>query len=126
MCHHTWTSVPITRIADSRFRSTIVPDTHSFEIPDIIPEEAKEVLLYAAFWSGNSNPTVYSHFKIYTEEGDQKYEKYISLWTFNNNFGNTNSDNLWFPLTSNRRVYLEATHTFNANSGGHIFVIGYC
>ena len=125
-CPHTWTSITMTQIGYSNFRSTAVPATLSYEIPDTIPDKAQEVLVYAYFWSYNSSPSRTSHFVIYTEEDDKKYEQYITLRTYSGtNFYNTNSDNLWFPMPSNRRVFLVVPGTHSSNAGGHFYVIGY-
>ncbi len=119
----TWTSVDFTQIGSTNFRST---GTLSFEIPALIPDDAIEVLLYAYFYSaGSSGP--HSHFKIYTEGDDgEEYAKYITLLTGASTYYYVNTDNLWFPMTSSRRVFLNVPNSLSGNSiHGYLYVIGY-
>ena len=124
-CPRTWKSIGLIEIGNSNFRSTAVPATFSYEIPDVVPDDAKEIFVYARFWSGNSSPTVSTDFTIYTEEGDDKYQQYIYLLPYSSGARyNSNSDNLWFPMTSNRRVFLVVPNTMQ-ESGGTLYVTGY-
>ncbi len=119
----TWTSVARTEIGNTNFRST---GTLTFEIPDIIPDDAIEVLVYAYFRVGTSSGSE-SHFKIYTEgdEGEE-YAKYISLFPSNSrNHWDTNSDNMWFPMTSSRRIFLNVPSALSININGFLHAIGY-
>ena len=124
-CNHAvnWTSVQLTRIASFYLRHT---GTLAYDIPNIIPITAKEVLVLADVQVGTSGPSNRQHYiKIYTQQGSQQYEKYITLKSYGHNAWNTNSDNLWFPMTSSRQVFVELT---SAHTGSIIFtlhVIGY-
>ncbi len=119
----TWTSVAFTQIGGTDFRST---GTLSFEIPDLIPNDAIEVLLYAHFYAASSSGTTTSHFKIYTEEDDGKeYAKYITLLTGSRSYYYINTDNLWFPMTSSRRVFLNVPNALSGTIYGALYVIGY-
>ena len=126
-CPYTWTSITMTTIGYSNFQSSALPATSSYEIPDTVPDDAKEVLVYAYVHSANSNPATLSHFKIYTEEDDNKYEQYITLRSYyGTSFINTNTDNLWFPMPSNRRVFMEIpSGGRHGGARGDIYVIGY-
>ncbi len=119
----TWTSVDLTEIGRTNFRST---GTLSFEIPDLIPDDAIEVLLYAWFHAASSSGTTVSHFKIYTEEDDGKeYAKYINMMTGSRSYYYVNTDNLWFPMTSSRRVFLNVPNALSGSIWGLLYVIGY-
>lgn len=118
----TWTSVEMTEIGRSHFRHRT---THAFSIPDVIPTTAREVLVYAYFEDGYSSPDQVTHFKVYTEEVTTKYIKYISIHSYSGYSWAYNSDNMWFPLTSNRRVYIEVPKVTTENVGGYIYVTGY-
>lgn len=124
-CPRTWKSISMTKIGHSNLQTTALPATFAYDIPDTVPDNAKEVLVYVYFWSGNSNPQTLSHFKIYTEEGDHKYEQYVALRSYRNtNFFNTNTDNLWFPMPSNRKIFMEVPHR-HGTAGGEVYVIGH-
>ncbi len=119
----TWTSVSRRQIGYTNFRST---GTLSYEIPDIIPDDAIEVLVYAYFRAEISSGSE-SHFKIYTEgdEGEE-YAKYITLVPDNSRGGwDTNSDNMWFPMTSSRRIFLTVPNALSNNIYGYLYAIGY-
>ncbi len=118
----TWTSVSITRIGSTDFRST---GTLSYEIPDIIPDDAIEVLVYAYFRAHYSSGSE-SHFKIYTEgdEGEE-YAKYIALIPGSRSYYYTNTDNMWFPMTSSRRIFLNVPNALSNSIDGYLYAIGY-
>ena len=118
-----WTSVEMTEIGHSHFRHRT---THAFSIPAVIPTTAREVLVYAYVEDGASHPRdQVTHFKVFTEEVTTKYIKYISIHAYNGDSWAYNSDNMWFPLTSNRRVYLEVPQVNSGNVKGTIYVTGY-
>ena len=60
---HTWTSVPITEVGTSTLLST---GNSAFDIPSVIPSTAKNVLVYAAFYTGNVSTSGYSHKMVAT------------------------------------------------------------
>ena len=124
-CSHAvnWISVQLTRIAYSNLRHT---GTLAYDIPNVIPTTAKEVLVLATVQVGYSGPGDREHYiKIYTQQSGQQYEQYIMMRSYRQDAWNTNSDNLWFPVTSGRQVFVELT---SAHTDGVIFtlhVIGY-
>lgn len=118
-----WTSVALTQFGHSNFRST---HTVSFIIPSVIPDDAKEVLVYVHFHAGTTGPTALNNFKIYTEKEGNRYEKYVGLFSYApQNAVNSNSDNLWFPMPPNRRVYLTAPRALDRHTAGYLYAIGY-
>ena len=122
-----WTSVPMVDILLSELN---VVDTLTRDIPPVIPSSAKEVLLLAVVQVGNTSPTYSSQYiKIYTEEkSDPKYvqyEKYIYVVSFPQNALVTNSENLWFPMPTNRQVSVELLSAYSGNAGISLFAIGY-
>ena len=118
-----WTSVNMTSIVSYRLRNT---GTLAYDIPSVIPSSAKEVLLLASVQVGDSGPNHRSHYiKIYTEQGTQQYEKYIFIYSYGQSAWNTNSNNLWFPLTTERKVYVKLTYAHSGNLRLYIHAIGY-
>ena len=118
-----WTSVTMTSIVSSNLRNT---GTLTYDIPSVIPSSAKEVLLLASVGVGYSGPEGRSHYiKIYTEQGTHQYEKYIFIFSYGQGAWNTNSDNLWFPLTTERKVYVKLTYAHSGNLNLYIHAIGY-
>ncbi len=119
----TWTSVPITSIGSSNLRH---PNTFSFVIPNVIPSTAKNVLIYAVMSCGHANVANTLHLKIFTQDGSSKrFEKYLYMLTLNQNAYNTNSDNMWFPMPINRRIYMTVDRDIGTNCGAYLYAIGY-
>ena len=118
-----WTSVPMTRIAYSQLRHT---GTLAYDIPNLIPSSAREVLLLATVQTGYSWPRDrIQYIKIYTQQNHRHFEKYIMVRSYDQGAWNTNSDNLWFPMTPSRQVFVELTTTHGGNIDFTLHVIGY-
>ena len=120
----TWTSVPMTTIGSSTLQHT---GTVAYDIPSVIPDSAKEVLMLASALAGISGPNERTHYvRIYTEQDQAQYEKYIYLISYNQNAYHTiNSDNLWFPMTSGRQVFVTLTYAHTGFIGLNLHAIGY-
>ena len=99
----TWISIPFTQIGTTNLKHAA---TLSFTIPSVVPSSAKEILIHAGFSTGTSNNGPLQYIKIFTQIGTTKYEKYLMMLSYPQNAHNTNSDNMWFPMPPNRRVYL--------------------
>ena len=119
---HTWTSVPITSVGSTNLRH---PNTFSYVIPSVIPSTAKNVLVFAAIHCGTANAGVSQQIKVFTQDGPKHYEKYVYMLTYNQPAYNTNSENMWFPMPTNRRIYMTVLKDTGANCGAQVFVTGY-
>ena len=99
--------------------------TQSYVIPSTVPSTAREVLVYVYINMGRSQD-LFGQIKIYTESSPtRRFEKYLAIKTYNQEAWSTASDNMFFPMTSNRRVYVRLTRTFPGNVHGTVNVIGY-
>ena len=119
---YNWTSVTKTSIGTSNLRHA---STITFTIPSVIPSTAREVLIHAGVFSGGSNRGPYHDLKIFTQIGTHRYEKYLMIHSWDQAAINTNSDNMWFPMPTNRRVYLTVPAAHGNNAGVRLFTIGY-
>ena len=118
-CLATWTQIKTTHLGCSTLQST---GTTTFNLPSSIPNGAKEFLAYVQVRVGTSGPRdKRSNLKIYTEEGNKKYGQYIRVHAYDQDA----SDNMWFPLTSNRKIYLEVPNVHSRQVKLHISAIGY-
>ena len=107
-----WTSVPMTHIGDINFKQV---STLHYPIPAVIPSSANEVMVYAVIQVGDSGPnTAHDHVKIYTQEKDRQYSKYLGFATYHQNAWSTNSENMWFPMTTDRRLFVQV-YTVHTN-----------
>ena len=60
--------------------------TVAYDIPSVIPDSAKEVLVLASALAGISGPNERTHYvRIYTEQDQAQYEKYIFFTSYNQN-----------------------------------------
>ena len=108
-----WTSVPFTEIGTTKLNTAA---TFAFTIPSVVPSSAKEVLIHAACYTQGGS---LQYIKIFTQIGTTNYEKYLMLHTY------SNSDNMWFPMPPNRRVYLTLQTADNSGAVAYLNAIGY-
>ena len=121
-CPVEWESFNIVRLGSINMRST---STQSFVIPTAVPSTAKEVLVYVYTYMGYSVERD-AHLKIYTESSPtRRFEKYLAIKTYKQDAYATASDNMFFPMPSNRRVYVSLSRALTGNVLGYINVIGY-
>ena len=118
----TWTSVQKTDIGSNNLQHA---GTLTYTIPSVIPSAAREVLVLANLYCGWSTRGPAQDIKIYTLQGTQRYEKYLYMYSYSDGQVNTNSDNMWFPMTTNRRIYMEVPAAHGDNCFGSLKAIGY-
>ncbi|MEK6909432.1 MAG: hypothetical protein AABX23_05285 [Nanoarchaeota archaeon] len=97
--------------------------SHSYGT-SVVPSSAKEVLVYVwASRGSNGGNSGIIHYTISTPEGHA--QKFLVVDNNNNGAAVVNSENMWFPITNDRRliVNLPARITQNYNAGAEI--IGY-
>ena len=121
-CRSTWTSVVPTRIGWSTLRHT---GTLTFTIPSIIPNSATEVFVFVNVKSGLSSSEVHQTLKIYTLDNAQEYAQYMHSVGYPQEAWNTNSDNMWFPMPANRRIYLQIFAAHGTSVSAELQAIGY-
>ena len=118
-----WTSVARTKIGSTQLRHA---GTYSYDIPSVIPSSAKEVLVLADVQAGYSSPNDLIHYvKIYTQQKSRKFEKYIVLRSYHQSAWSINSDNLWFPMTTGRKVYVVSARAHTQHLVLNLHAIGY-
>ena len=117
-----WASVPMTSIGSSNLQHAA---TFSHTIPNVIPSTAREVLVHAGVYTGDSNNGPLQHLKIFTQIETCRYEKYLLIYSYPQGAYNTNSDNMWFPMPPNRLVYLTVPNATGRHSEVLLYVIGY-
>ena len=118
-----WNSITRTPIVYNNLQSA---NTFSYGLPNTVPSTAKEVLLFVVLQAGYSYPHDQKIFiKVYTENNGKRFEQYIFAITYRrNNDWSYSSDNMWFPMTTNRRVYVESPRALSGVAM-LVHVIGY-
>ena len=118
-----WTSIPIDYLGTFELSYS---STHTFDFPYAVPRDATEVLVYAVVNVGASGPDSRFNIKIYTQEDyNHRYEKYIAVHPYPQSAWSTNSENMWFPMTSDRKFYVNVPRSDEGNSDIELYVIGY-
>ena len=119
-----WESIQLTHIGSINTRTTVM---QTFVIPSSsVPQTAREALVYAYIVAGNTDNRS-THVKIFTEKShSRRFEKYLSLQTWPQNAHTMTVDNMWFPLTTNRRIYVAVTAALGEGTWGNIYITGYC
>ena len=124
MCPVEWESISLTQLGTINLGST---STQSYTIPSTVPSTAKEVLAYIYVYMGHSS-SLFSTMEVHTEVNTtRKFVKYFPLRTYPQSAISAVSENMWFPLTSNRRLYvkLSVALTHTGNLYGSVNIIGY-
>ena len=118
-----WESIPLTQIGTINLGSTA---DQPFAIPATVPNTASEVLVYVYVRMGNTHGGL-THVRIYTQKSeDRRFDKYLTNHAYPQDAHTYTADNMWFPLTTERRVHVvvsKAVHTTNTDA--RIYVIGY-
>ncbi len=121
-----------TPIANARILSMTL--THpgvvqSYNIPYSVPNSAKAVLIYAVVRCGYSGPDTSQNIAIYTEGlyGYPRYKKYLFVHSYPQKAYSFNSDNMWFPMPTNRKVYVTYPTAMSLSTGCRLTLdaIGY-
>ncbi len=101
--------------------------TVSYPLSDIVPSNAKEVLIYVYVRTGDyNNPGGNLEFKIYTQEGTTEYAHYFFAHPYAQVAWSYNSDTFWLPLTSDNMIICTSLgQPVTGNGSGSIFLIGY-
>ena len=120
-CPAEWEPMPLTRVGTINMMST---STQSYIVPDSVPTTAKEILLYVYVIKGYSMDR-FATMKIYTEASPTQYIKYLPIYTYSQNAVSMVSENMWFPATTNRRVYVSLSTALTGNVSGYVNIIGY-
>ena len=121
MCPVEWESISLTRLGTINMGST---STQSYTIPSTVPT-AKEVLVYIYVYMGTSS-SLFSTMEVHTEVNTtRKFVKYLPLRTWSQNAISSVSENMWFPLTSNRRLYVKLSVALTGSLYGFVNIIGY-
>lgn len=102
----------------------------SSRIPDdLVPKEAKEILLLVAMHSGNTYqvPMSTQYLTIFVKDGatGMRYEKYLHYTTYKQDAWNSNTENMCLPMPSDRTVCVKVPKTFENNIWCNIFLMGY-
>ncbi len=125
LIRNTWTSVPKTNVAYNNLNQAA---TFSYIIPSVIPSDAKNILIFAFADLGPPKNGLHGaggDVIIFTQDGsNEHYEQYMCLtaWT---GLWRAQTDNMWFPMPANRRIYITLPVSMVNDGGLILYAIGY-
>lgn len=101
------------------------PGTRSYDLPASV-RSAKEVLIHVSILSTKGQDQGW-FFNIYTQEGSTRYIQKLDSYSYPaSGYEITiNSDNLWFPVTSNGKLYASNALDWGSNTYSHVGILGY-
>lgn len=129
---HRWTSVDRTSIATidlKGFGGGYLQTT----IPDVIPNNAQEILVLVSAEVKSSSSDIEDYMKIYTRIYDytsltmENYEQYLLIRHHANGARLINSDNMWFPFPPDRHINIKPSSTYGYSTSIQVTLhaIGY-
>ena len=107
------------------FNIALTATTHSINIPtSIVPDSAKEMLIYAyVYGRGTATYNTVTNLDFYVVQDGVTHLKRMFLYEVVNQY-TVNSDNMWFPVPSNRLLYFNVPHVFS-QSTAYGYALGY-
>ena len=120
-----WTPVAKTPIGPASGLSLENATTYNFQIPDVIPLTARELLVYASVECGEATFRRIGDIILYVMHNGLRFEKRLYMHGYDQMAVNTNSDNMWFPMPADRLVHLEITVAIPGNCLALLSAIGY-
>ena len=99
--------------------------TYNFQIPNVIPLTARELLVYASVKCGTAHLRRFGDIILYVMRNGLRFEKLLYMHGHEQAAFNTNSDNMWFPVPADRLMHLEITVAVPGNCLALLSTIGY-
>lgn len=100
-------------------------EVHDFALPEDLPKDTREVLLFVHVNIGWSKPNRPNFLKLFTQVDGRHYSHYLAFHTFEQNAISSNSDNVWLPMGTDRKVYVDVLSKCEHGGGGSVCLIGY-
>lgn len=119
-----WNPIPITELGTLPINPL---GTNTWDIPNVIPSTAKEILVFAWVQTGNCDNNHKVILKLYTVENTNEYSHYLMAVSWTQGAISYNSSTFWIPTTSEWKI--KATSSGSGTISGRfkssINIIGY-
>ena len=119
-----WTPVAKTPIGPENV-SLENATTYNFQIPNVIPLTAEEFMVYASVICGTASLRRSGDIIFYVLHNGLRLEKFLYMHGYDQRAFNTNSDNMWFPMPTDRLMHLGIGVAMPGNCFAQLFTIGY-
>ena len=101
--------------------------TFTYSIANIVPDTATQFLVYATTWCGNTKePITFIDIPIYVTVDGRRLSKYLFIIGYLQDAYNTNTDNMWFPVPSDKIINVEVPQSVPGICKFKLTAIGYC
>ena len=94
-----------------------------------VPSDAREILVYITLATGhNASTDTDVELTLWTSDGKQDYKKYLYGRAYNQQAWSYNSQSMFFPATSDKKLRVSVAYSNSPGSGNKmstLYVIGY-
>ena len=94
-----------------------------------VPSDAREILVYITLATAhNASTDTDVELTVWTSDGKQDYKKYLYGRAYNQQAWSYNSQNMFFPATSDKKLRVSVAYSNSPGSGNMssvLYVIGY-
>lgn len=103
------------------------PELYQFSIANIVPDTATQLLIYATVYSGNTyGPTVFTDVSVFVYIDGKRLSQHLYITGYHQEAYSSNTDNMWFPVPSDKLVYVQVPVGVPGFAGFTLDAIGYC
>jgi hypothetical protein len=103
------------------------PQIYQYNLANIVPETATQVLLYATIYSGNTyDSTILVDVSIFVYVDEKRLAQHLFIIAYRQDAYSSNTNNMWFPVPSNKMLYIQVPVGVPGWTGFWVDAIGYC
>ena len=103
------------------------PELHQFSIANIVPDTATQFLIYATVYSGNTyGPSVFIDVSVFVYVDEKRLAQHLYVTGYQQEAYSSNTDNMWFPVPSNKLIYVQVPVGVPGYAWFTLHAIGYC
>ena len=103
------------------------PGLYQFSIANLVPDTATQFLIYATVFSGNTySPSVFMDVSVFVYVDEKRLAQHLFVIGHEQVAFSINSDNMWFPVPSNKLVYVLVPEGVPGYAWFRFHAIGYC
>lgn len=101
---------------------------YQFNVENIIPDTATQILIYAKTHCGNAylKSAMFMDVSVFVNIDGMPLSKYLLVVGYHQDAYSTNSDDMWFPVPSNKVINVNIPKSIPGVCNFRLIIIGYC